>query len=62
MNILKNLKIKTKWMVLISLAVIAAVVITVLFCQWTVRNILTEENEQTSSNNAENAVDQVSLG
>lgn len=62
MKILKNLKIKNKWMVLISLAVIAAVVITVLFSQWTVRNILTEENEQTSSNNAKNAVDQVSLG
>ena len=62
MNILKNVKIKTKWIVLISLAIIAAVAITVLFSQWTVRNILTEENEQTSSNNAKNAVDQVSLG
>lgn len=46
----------------ISLTVILAVVITVIFSQWTVRNILTEENEQTSSNNAKNAVDQVSLG
>lgn len=61
MNILKNSKIKTKWIVLISLAIITAVVITVFFSQWTVRNILTEENEQTSSNNAKNAVDQVSL-
>lgn len=62
MNIFSNLTIKTKWMMFISLAVILAVVITVIFSQWTVRNILTEENEQTSSNNAKNAVDQVSLG
>lgn len=62
MNIFSNLTIKTKWMIFISLAVILAVVITVIFSQWTVRNILTEENEQTSSNNAKNAVDQVSLG
>ncbi|MFY0744259.1 methyl-accepting chemotaxis protein [Solibacillus silvestris] len=62
MNIFNNLTIKTKWMMFISLAVILAVVITVIFSQWTVRNILKEENEQTSSNNAKNAVDQVSLG
>lgn len=62
MNIFNNLTIKTKWMMFISLTVILAVVITVIFSQWTVRNILTEENEQTSSNNAKNAVDQVSLG
>lgn len=49
-------------MMLISLAIILAVVVTVFFSQWTVRNILNEENQQTSSENAKNAVDQVSLG
>lgn len=59
---MKKITLKAKWMMIISLAIIIAVVITVAFSQWTARNILNEENRQTSSNNAENAVKQVSLG
>ena len=62
MNFLKNFSLKAKWMIVISLAIVIAVGITVGFSQWTVRNILNEENLQSSSDNARNAVDQVSLG
>ena len=62
MNLFKNMTLKAKWMILISLAIIIAVGITVLFSQMSIRNTLEEENRQTSSNNAKNAVDQVSQG
>ena len=62
MNILKNMTLKTKWMILISFAIIIAVGITVIFSQMSIRNTLDEENRQTSTNNAKNAVEQVSLG
>ncbi|MEK4131510.1 methyl-accepting chemotaxis protein [Solibacillus sp. FSL W8-0474] len=62
MNFFKNLTLKAKWMIYISFAIVLAVGITVVFSQWNVRNILEEENHQTSSDNAKNAVNQVSLG
>ena len=48
-------------MILISLAMVIAVGVTVLFSQLNVRNILDEENSKSSSNNVKNAVDEVSL-
>lgn len=62
MKILKKMTLKAKWMMIISLAIIIAVGITVSFSQWTARSILNEENRQTSTDNAKNAVEQVSLG
>ncbi|WP_413363732.1 methyl-accepting chemotaxis protein [Lysinibacillus sp. 3P01SB] len=62
MNFLKNLSLKAKWMMFISFAIVIAVGITVIFTQWTVRNILDEENRQASTDSAKNAVEQVSLG
>lgn len=61
-NFLKNLSLKAKWMMFISFAIVIAVGITVIFTQWTVRNILDEENRQASTDSAKNAVEQVSLG
>lgn len=49
-------------MMFISFAIVIAVGITVVFTQWTVRNILDEENRQASTDSAKNAVEQVSLG
>lgn len=49
-------------MMFISFAIVIAVGITVIFTQWTVRNILDEENRQSSTDSAKNAVEQVSLG
>jgi methyl-accepting chemotaxis protein len=62
LKVLKNLSLKAKWMVVISFAIVIAVGVTVIFSQWTARNIFQEENQQSSSANAKNAVDQVSLG
>lgn len=49
-------------MMFISFAIVIAVGITVIFTQWTVRNILDEENRQASTDSAKNAFEQVSLG
>ena len=49
-------------MILISLVVVLAVGITVVFSQLTVRDILNEDNRLDSSENAKNAVNQLSLG
>ncbi|MBQ0139967.1 MAG: methyl-accepting chemotaxis protein [Kurthia sp.] len=62
MNFLKNMSLKSKWIALICVAITLAVSITVIFSQWTARDILNDENEKTSSINAQNAMQQVSLG
>ena len=59
MNFFKSLTLRAKWMMIISFAIVLAVGISVIFNQWTVRNILNEENHQSSSTNAKSAVDQV---
>ena len=61
MNFFSNLTLKVKWMLLISFAIVLAVGITVIFSQWNVRNILDEENSKSITNNAKNAVDEISL-
>ncbi len=61
-NFFKNLTLKVKWMIYISCAIVLAVGVTVIFSQWNVRNILEDENRQTSADSAKNAVNQVSLG
>ena len=62
MKILNKLSIKAQWMIFISLAVLVAVGITVASSQMTIRGTLSDENQQNSSKNAKNAVEQVSLG
>lgn len=62
MKILNRMTLKSKWTIVICLAISLAVSITVVFSQWTARDILHDENEKTSSANAQNALEQVSLG
>lgn len=62
MNFFKNLSLKAKWMMSMSFVIVIVVAITVVFSQWAIRNILNEANQQSSSDNAKNAVDQVTLG
>lgn len=62
MNIYKKMTLKAKWLLVICLSIAIAVGITIIFSQSTARSILNEDNEQASINNAENALQQVSLG
>ena len=60
MNKFKKLSLKTKWMIILTSIVVLAVLISSASSQLTVRSMFTEDNEETTKVNAQNAANQVS--